>query len=105
MHLAILAGTVLLALASAGKIPTLSHSSEDYSHLPASNPLPVREPFTFHEEEPASPSRRRDVITPPLTFGQSYPDDLEPEVIGPLTNPIYLNTPAFSGLNTNVRYA
>ena len=105
MHMTmLLAAAVLLALASADPIPILSAPNGDDSVTkPAAPPVPTIEPFNFLDGTNApADSRRRDTTIPMLTLGQSYPDDLEFNVVGPVTNPIYLGTPAFEALVSNV---
>ena len=105
MHMTLLfAGAVLLALASADRIPTLSAPNGDDNVFKSASPAaPSIEPFDFLDSSSSPPaSRRRDTTLPTLSLGQMYPDDLEYNVVGPVTNPIYLGTPAFDALVTNV---
>jgi hypothetical protein len=97
----------LVSVALSQEIPTLSHHAEEpqprHQEQTWSPPPNQREAFQFLEEEPVSTtSRRRNVINPPLMLYQSYPNDIETNVVGPVVNPIYPGTPAFTDLVNNV---
>ena len=106
MHMTMpLAVAVLLALASANRIPTLSAPNGDDSVTkPDAPPALVLESFHFLDgtNAPTTDSRRRSTSLPTLKLGQAYPDDLEYNIVGPVTNPIYLGTPDFEALVSNV---
>lgn len=80
---------------------TVEHINEDSK---PTEQVPERETFQFLDEEPevSTLRRRRTVIDPPLALYQSYPNELETNVVGPVVNPIYPNTPAFNALTYNV---
>ncbi len=77
---------------------------EEFSQRSKTFTRSEREPFNFIADDSAVTvnDRRRAVIEPPLELYQSYPNELEYNVVGPVVNPIYLNTPAFTALQDNV---
>ncbi len=97
----------LVSVALSQEILTLSHHTEEpqqrHQEQTWSPPPNQREAFQFLEEERVSTtSRRRNGINPPLMLYQSYPSDIESDVVGPVVNPIYPGTPAFTDLVNNV---